>query len=339
MSSPTEASIRDYYDGGAGDEVTLAENIAAWRAVRFRPRVLRNVADVSTRIALLGSDLSSPVLVAPTALHGLAHPDGESATRRGTAQAGSLMIVSTRSSVPIEQVAESAQGPWWMQVYAMRDRALTFDLVGRAAAAGATALVLTGDTPVVGTKKRPSQGIDVPALHLRNLRAQTRRTDLSAFDVEQDPTVDLRFIEELATASGLPVLVKGVVRGDDALECVAAGASGVIVSNHGGRQLDRAIPTAEALPEVVAAVGGAVPVIVDGGIRNGLDVLAAIALGARSVMVGRPVLHALWEGGSGGVTRLLDGLREELAHAMALAGVLAPGEAPPDLVSTTRRAS
>ena len=330
MNPPSVETVQDYYEGGSGDETTLAENVTAWRAIRFRPRVLQDVGEVSTRIELLGARLSGPLLVAPTALHGLAHPEGEIATRRGAAEAGSLLILSTRSSVPVEQVAAAATGPWWFQIYAMRDRGLTLDLAMRAAAAGAGALVLTGDTPVVGVKRRQTPGLDVPALHLQGLRSQTGR-DLSPIDVEQDPTVDLRFIADLADASGLPVLVKGVLRGDDARACIDAGASGVIVSNHGGRQLDRAIPTAWALPEVAAAVHGQVPVLVDGGIRTGLDVLAALALGADGVLLGRPVLAAL-AGGAAAVARCLGDLRDELAHVMALAGANSVAGIDTDLV-------
>ncbi|MBW4041822.1 MAG: alpha-hydroxy-acid oxidizing protein [Acidobacteria bacterium] len=336
MKPPTGETVRDYYEGGSGDETTLVENVRAWRAVRFRPRVLRDVGEVSTSTQLLGSRLSGPVLVAPTALHGLAHPDGEVATRRGTAQAGSLMILSTRSTVPLEQVAAAATGPWWFQIYAMRDRGLTLDLAARAAQAGARALVLTGDTPVVGVKRRRTPGLDVADLHLEHLRSQTGR-DLSPSDVEQDPSVDLRFIGDLQKAVGLPVLVKGVLRGDDALACIDAGAAGVIVSNHGGRQLDRAIPTAWALPEVAAAVHGQVPVLVDGGLRAGLDVLAALALGAGGVLLGRPVLAALADGGAAGVERCLMDLHHELAHVMALAGASSPAEVGADLVRTIAR--
>ena len=331
MTPPLDRTVRDYYDGGSGDETTSAENEAAWRAVRFRPHVLRDVGEVLTGIELLGARLSGPVVVAPTALHALAHPDGEAATARGAAAAGSLLVLSTRSWVPLEQVAAAAAGPWWLQVYAMRDRGLTLDLARRAAAAGAAALVLTGDTPVVGAKKRATPGLDVPALHLQHLREQTG-SDLTARDVEQDPTVGPAFIEALHRATGLPVLVKGVLRGDDALACLAAGAAGLIVSNHGGRQLDRAVATARALPEVVEAVGGTAPVLVDGGVRSGLDVLAALALGADAVLVGRPALHALGADGAQGVTDLLTRLHGELAHAMALVGARTPAEVTADLV-------
>lgn len=332
MDAPTDSTVLDYYEGGSGDETTLRENSAAWQAIRFRPRVLRDVGRVSTRIELLGASLASPVVVAPAALHALAHPDAERATRRGTARAGSLMVLSTRSSIPLEQVAGAAPDPWWFQVYAMRHRGLTLELAERAAAAGASALVLTGDTPVVGRKKRPTPGLDVTGLHLDNLRTQTTRA-LTRADVEQDPTLDFGFIEELRRASGLPVLVKGVLRGDDASACIDAGAAGLIVSNHGGRQLDRAIPTAVALPVVVAAVEGGAPVLVDGGIRSGLDVLAALALGAKAVLIGRPILAGLTADGAAGVERVLLRIRSELEHVMALAGATDAGAVDRGLVA------
>jgi 4-hydroxymandelate oxidase len=330
MSTPSEASVRDYYEGGSGEETTLRENELAWQALRFRPRVLRDVSAVSTSVELLGTRLPTPIGVAPSALHGLAHEQGEVATRRGAADAGALMVASMRASVPLERIGAAATGPWWQQVYAMRDRDLTLELTARAAAAGASALVLTGDTPVVGGKKRASPGLDVAALHLEHLRAWTGRA-LTAADVAQDPGVDLRFVREMEAASGLPVLVKGVLRADDALACVDAGAAGLIVSNHGGRQLDRAVPTALALPGVAAAVRGQVPVLVDGGLRSGLDVLAALALGAQAVLVGRPVLRAL-AAGAAAVTDALAGLRDELETAMRLAGATDLSEVGRDLI-------
>ena len=287
--------VRGYWDGGAGR--TAAAASAAWEAVRLRPRVLRDVSTVDTALELLGSRLSTPVLVGPTALHGLAHPDGEVATARGTAAAGSLLVLSTRSSRALEEVPA---GPWWIQAYVMRDRGRTRALVQRAAAAGATAVVLTGDTPYLG-------------------RRAVRRAPLPP-EQEQDPSAGPEMITELAQASGLPVLVKGVLRGDDAVACLDAGASGIVVSNHGGRQLDRAVATAVALPEVVDAVAGRGPVLVDGGLRSGLDVLCALALGADGVLLGRPVLWALAADGAAGVQACLEALTQDLAHAMGLAG-------------------
>lgn len=302
--------VRRYWDGGAGDELTLGEASAAWTRLRLRPRVLRDVSAVDTSLELLGSRLATPVLAGPTALHGLAHPDGEAATARGATDAGSLLVVSTRSSRPLEEVP--AAGPWWLQTYVVRDRGLTRALVQRAAAAGATALVLTGDTPYLGQR---AVGRDpLPPAQ------------------EQDPSVGLEVVAELAEAAGLPVLVKGVLRGDDALACLDAGAAGIVVSNHGGRQLDRAVATAGALPEVVDAVAGRAPVLVDGGLRCGLDVLCALALGADAVLLGRPVLWALAADGAAGVQACLDALTADLAHAMGLAGARSLSALTRDLV-------
>jgi 4-hydroxymandelate oxidase len=310
-SAAVPDEVRRYWDGGAGDEVAVREAAAAWARVRLRPRVLRDVSCVATSVELLGSRLRTPVLVGPTALHGLAHPDGEAATARGAAAAGSLMVVSTRSSRPLEEVPA---GPWWLQVYVVRDRGRTRALVQRAAAAGATALVLTGDTPYLGQ------------------RSALGRAPLPP-EQEQDPSVGLEAVGELAAASGLPVLVKGVLRGDDALACLDAGAAGVVVSNHGGRQLDRTLATADALPEVVAAVAGRAPVLVDGGLRSGLDVLCALALGADAVLLGRPVLWALAADGAAGVQACLEALTADLAHAMGLAGAARLAEVSASLVA------
>jgi 4-hydroxymandelate oxidase len=292
-----------YVDGGSGDEVTRDEAAAAWGALRFRPRALRDVSSVDSGTSLFGVDLAAPVLVAPTASHGLVHADGEVATALGAATAGSALILSTRATRPIADVAAAADGRWWFQVYVMRDRRATHDLVRRAADAGARALVLTGDTPVLG--RRPRAG----------------RLEPLAAHLEQDPAATAADIGWLADVSGLPVLVKGVLRGDDAARCVDAGAAGIVVSNHGGRQLDRAVATALALPDVVAAVGSQVPVLVDGGIDDGGDILAALALGAAAVLVGRPVLWALAAGGADGVRTTVVALGDDLRQVMALAGV------------------
>ncbi|GIG29715.1 alpha-hydroxy acid oxidase [Cellulomonas marina] len=310
-----------YYASGSGAETTLAEAARAWSAFRLRPRTLRDVRTVSTAARLLGTDLALPVGVAPMAFHALAHPEAERATAAGTDRAGGLFVLSTRCSLRIEDVAAAA-GPWWFQVYVMRDRSLTRALVERAAAAGARALLLTGDTPYVGAK-RAVGGVRIPlsAEHfLVNLAEHLPADpDVPAL-TEQDPSIDTDVIAWLQEVSGLPVLVKGVLRGDEAVRCLDAGAAGVVVSNHGGRQLDRAVPAALALAEVVDAVGGRAPVLVDGGVRSGLDVLVALALGADAVLLGRPVLWALAAGGADGVADLLDQVRAELSHAMALVG-------------------
>ena len=311
-------AVFDYYAGGSGEESTLADNTAAWARLRLRPRILRDVSSVDTSTELLGVKLAAPVLVAPTAFHSLAYPEAELATARGTREAGSLLVLSSRASRRIEDVAALA-GPWWFQVYVFRDRGLTRALVQRAVAAGARALVLTGDTPYVGRKRRNRGDSALPLPDeelLVNLEGLTHRSL-----AEQAPDTSFADLDRLREDSGLPVLVKGVLRADDARECLHHGAAGLIVSNHGGRQLDGALATAEALPEVVEATGGRVPVLVDGGVRSGGDVLRALALGARAVLLGRPVLWGLATGGADGVRQVLDSLREDTAHTLALAGL------------------
>jgi 4-hydroxymandelate oxidase len=314
---------RDVYDfiaGGSGQERTLRANARAWREVPLLPRVLRDVSAVDTAVVVNGTPLATPIAVAPTAAHRMVHPDGEVATATGAAGAGALYVLSTRSSRPVEEVgaaAAAAGGTWWFQVYVMRDRELTAGLVRRAAAAGATALVLTGDTPVVGSKRRDRGGTVIDE---RDFIGNTGSlAHPSASGQARDLTLaDIGWLGEVS--GGLPVIVKGVLRADDAIACVGHGAAAVIVSNHGGRQLDGAIATARALPGVVAALAGRCEVYVDGGLRTGEDILAALAVGARAVFVGRPVLWALAAGGAAGVSDLLTGLTDDLAHAMALAG-------------------
>lgn len=314
--------VYDYYAGGAGRERTLRASEKAWRQVGLAPRVLRDVSVVDTSARLLGTEFVTPLAVAPCGYHGLAHPDGELASATGAARAGALFVLSTRSSRRIEEVAEvlaAEQGTWWFQVYMMRDRELTAGLARRAAAAGAAALVLTADTPVVGRKRRDSaDGVVSDEHFLVNLGPLD---DLTAADQAADATfTDIGWLRE--AGGGLPVVVKGVLRGDDAAACRAAGAAAVIVSNHGGRQLDGAVTAAAALPGVTAALshddGG--EIYADGGIRTGEDALAALALGAAAVFLGRPVLWALTCGGAADVGSLLSGLTDDLAHAMALAG-------------------
>lgn len=326
------AAVYEYYAGGAGRQRTLRANLKSWRQVWLAPRVLRDVSAVDTRTDLLGSAMATPVGVAPTAFHRLAHPDGEVATAAGAAAAGALYVLSSRSSCRIEDVGAAVAaggGTWWFQVYVMRDRSLTAGLVRRAAGAGASALVLTADTPVVGRKweGRPGRPAASDADFLANLGPLS---DLGAAEQAADVTfADIGWLA--ASAGGLPVVVKGVLRPDDALACAAQGAAAIIVSNHGGRQLDGAVPAARALPEVAAAISAGFPdfgVYVDGGIRAGQDVLFALALGARAVFVGRPVLWALACAGADGVRGLLAGLTADLAHAMALAGAASAAEIP-----------
>jgi 4-hydroxymandelate oxidase len=249
------AEVADYVDAGAGAEVTAGEAVAAWDRYRFLPHVLRDVSVVDTSVELLGTRLRQPILGAPTAYQRMVHPGGEAEMARGVAGAGGLLVVSTRSTVRLEDVAATGC-PWWFQVYVMR-RSLTEALVDRAVAAGAGALVLTGDTPYVGRKPRVTDGIPIdPTAASINVVDHLLPGEDADEAMDQDPAATLADIAWLAGRSGLPVLVKGVLRPDDAQACLDAGAAGIIVSNHGGRQLDRALSTAAALPAVVAAVAG-----------------------------------------------------------------------------------
>jgi len=317
-----------YYAGAADEERLLAENRAAWGRHRLHPRVLVDVSVVDPSTTLLGAPVASPVFVAPTAIQGLAHPDGEVATAVGAARAGACLILSSLATRSLEDVAEAApDAVRWMQVYVVRDRSATAELVARAKAAGYRALVVTVDAPVSGLRLRELRGqvrlpddLDLPNLAPSAGERAHRGGFMAVVTSEFDRSLTYDDIGWLAGLSGLPVVVKGVQRADDAARCVAAGAAGVVVSNHGARQLDDAPPTAEVLARVVDAVGGRAEVYVDGGIRRAADAAKALALGARGVGVGRPLLWALATGGSAGVASLLDWLRAELERVMALCG-------------------
>jgi 4-hydroxymandelate oxidase len=309
--------VFDYYAGGAESETTLAEAPGAWRSWRLRPRVLRGVAVADLSTTVLGSPVATPIGVAPWAYQALAHPDGERGTARGAAAAGALLCASTSASTSLEDVvAVEPAAPKWFQLYRLHSPAYTDDLARRAGAAGYRALVLTVDLPVLGRRRRDARHdfalpADLPLANHPPPGTPAADSPLWTFD-------DIGRFGEL---SGLPVVVKGVLRDDDAVRCVQAGAAAVWVSAHGGRQADPVVPSAHALPEVVAAVGDDVEVYVDGGIRAGSDVLTALALGATAVFVGRPAIWGLAVDGAGGVSRVLGGLAEELAHTMALCGV------------------
>ena len=320
--SRLEPAAADFFAAGSGSERSLAAAVAAWDDWCFAPRVLTDVSVVDTTLELFGLRLPSPVAVAPVAFHALAHAEGELASASGAERAGALYVMATRATRRIEEVA-ARLSRWWFQVYVLNDRGLTGSLVDRAVSAGARALVLTGDTPIVGRKPRPAGPIPLSNEdYLVNLGLELAESatpgarDLTA----EDPGITEEVIGWLAERSGLPVLVKGVLRADDAERCLSAGAAGVIVSNHGGRQLDGALAPAHAIEEVAAAVDGRGPVLLDGGVRDGRSVLKALCLGADAVMVGRPAIWALAAGGEEGVFELLEGLRLELAEAMALAG-------------------
>lgn len=329
----------DYYAGGAMSETTLRDNVTAWDRWRLHPFVLRDVSRVSTTTTVLGAQVSTPILVAPTAYHRLAHDEGEKATARAAADVGTVMVVSTLATTSLEDVAAAVpEAPRWFQLYVFADRGYAGELVDRAVAAGYRALTLTVDAPVLGHRPRDERNrFALPeGLGMANLSTQLPAAEgsgLAALFAEgHDRSLSFDDLAWLRERAGIPVVVKGVHRGDDAARCVDAGADAVVVSNHGGRQLDSAVATAMALPEVVEAVDGRCEVLVDGGLRSGADVLKALAMGARAVLIGRPVLWALATGGAEGVATLLAGLTRELAHAMTLSGVTTVTDVPRDLV-------
>ncbi|RZU31317.1 4-hydroxymandelate oxidase [Blastococcus saxobsidens] len=323
--------VFDYYAGGAETETTLAEATAAWRSWRLRPRVLRGIGAVDLRTELLGTPVRTPIGVAPWAYQGMAHPDGELGTARGAAAAGALMTVSTSATHTPEEVAAATDGPRWFQLYRLHSARHTDDLARRAGDAGYRALVLTVDLPLLGRRRRDLRSdFALPA----DLRLANSPADGGAPELQPHAPAPWTFddIARFGDLSRLPVVVKGVLRGDDAVRCVEAGAAAVWVSTHGGRQVDPAVASAHALPEVVAAVGEDAEVYADGGIRSGSDVLTALALGASAVFLGRPVVWGLATGGDAGVTGVLDGLAEELAHTMALCGLPEVRSVPRDTV-------
>lgn len=338
----------DYYASGSDDEITLRANRHAWERLAIRYRVLVDVSQRVTKTTVLGADVATPILVAPTAFHKLATPEGESAAARAAGDAGTVMINSTLSTTPVEEVVAAATGPVWFQLYVYRDRGATEALVARARDAGCRALVLTVDAPLLGTRERDVRNsFTLPdGLRIENMLA-AGRAELPADALESglaayfatliDPALTFDDVSWLAEISGLPVVVKGLVRGDDAVRTIEAGASGIVVSNHGGRQLDTSIATADALREVVGEVrthcGDRGEIYVDGGIRRGTDVLKALALGARAVLVGRPILWGLAAGGREGAARALAMLNAELDLAMALAGCPALESITPDLIA------
>ncbi|MDQ4037187.1 MAG: alpha-hydroxy-acid oxidizing protein [Actinomycetota bacterium] len=348
-------AVYDYYAGGSETETTLREAPLAWRRWRLRPRMLSGVISPDLSTTLLGAQVGCPVGVAPWALQRMAHPDGELATAAACARTGTLMTVSTAATVPLAEVAAVApESPKWFQLYHVHDRAYTDDLVRRAADAGYRALVLTVDLPVLGRRYRdivndfqlpeglvlanhpdltdPEDSAEAP-VHADDMREPLRRLDSALDASDQTPPWTYADLERIAGLTDLAVVVKGVLRGDDAAQCLAAGASAVWVSTHGGRQVDRAIPSSAALSDIVAAVGDQTEIYVDGGIRSGTDVLIALALGARAVFCGRPIIWGLTTGGADGVAAVLTELRAQLAHSMTLCGVASVERVSRDLLA------
>src|SRR5215207_8599680 len=301
-----EAGVLGYFAGGAGDELTLRDNVAAWERWRLRPRMLTGIAEWDAGTELLGGRLSMPVLVAPVAFQRLVDPGAEAGMARAAAAAGTAMCLSTLATALPAEVAEAAPGGrHWFQLYCFSDEAVTTALMESAVESGFEAIVVTVDAPRAGNRERDfrtgfalPEGLGVPSMQAA-LGTDRAVTVQEAFSLV-DPALSWPDLEALASRCGLPVMVKGVLTGEDAALAVEHGAGGVVVSNHGGRQLDRVAATADALEEIVEAVGGRVPVLVDGGIRRGVDVAVALALGADAVLVGRPALWGLAVGGEEG---------------------------------------
>jgi 4-hydroxymandelate oxidase len=315
-----------YYAGGAGDEITLRDNVEAWRRVAIRPRVMVDVSAVDPRVTVLGRERAHPILVAPTAFHRLATPEGERATARAAAAGDTVYCLSSLATTSVAQAAAAAPGaPRWFQLYVFKDRAVSDELLAAAVEHEYEAIILTVDLPVLGVRERDMRsGFAIQeATAIPSVSATGRTEPLSMLEVGQliDASLTWADVERFAAQCGLPVIVKGVLTAEDAVRAAEHGAAGVVVSNHGGRQLDTVLSGADALPEVVDAAGDRLEVLVDGGIRRGSDVLKALALGARAVLVGRPVLWGLACGGEVGARRVLNMLRIELDNALALAGV------------------
>ncbi len=326
-----QKSAYDYYAGGAEDERTVVENRRGFDRLAIRPRVLTGVDSIDLTTPLLGLTLPFPIGLAPTAFNQLGHPEGERAAARAAGKARTLMCVSTIASTSLEDVAAAADGPLWFQLYVYKDRAVTIDMVARAEAAGYRALVLTVDTPRLGRRERDVRNkfalppdVSIANLERYGTPEALRWAGGSSFTEYVHKLLDSGLtwesVDWLRSVTKLPVLIKGILTAEDAALALAHGAAGIVVSNHGGRQLDGAIATIDALPEIVAAVAGRAPVLLDGGIRRGTDVFKAVAIGANAVLIGRAYLWGLAAEGEAGVSRVLEMLRRELELTMALAG-------------------
>jgi 4-hydroxymandelate oxidase len=323
---------------GADDEIIAAENITAWRRLRLRPRVLRDIAHVDTRVTLLGNELPFPILVAPTGRHKLFNPEGEAASARGAAAAGVPYVMATNANVTIEAVAaERRRAPQWFQLYYWPNRSEVEALIDRLAAAGFGALMLTVDAPVPGWSPRAARLQHEPSPEIRNINMPGSPMARTAYHPDFIGKViypaTWRELEWLVKRAPMPVMVKGVLRADDAVRCAECGARAVIVSNHGGRHLDTTVTTAAVIGEVASALAGKAEVYVDSGIRRGTDILKALALGARAVLIGRPIIWGLSVHGADGVKTVLEHLRNELVQAMQLTGTASLAEATPDLLA------
>jgi L-lactate dehydrogenase (FMN-dependent) and related alpha-hydroxy acid dehydrogenases len=310
----------EYVAGGAADEITLRWNRQSFNRILLRPRVLEDVANIDTGVTLFGRAMPHPILLAPVAYQRLFHAEGEVEAALGAGNAEAIYVVSTASTTAIEDIASVATSPLWLQLYLQKDREVTRDLVARAEAAGVNALCFTVDTPVVGTRNRQQRASfrlpdDLPTPHLD----ATSRTRLTVVSDDREP-ITWRDVELVQSIAHVPVLLKGIMTGDDAGHAIDHGVAGIIVSNHGARNLDTVPATIDALPEVADRVAGRIPILLDGGIRRGTDIVKAIARGASAVMIGRPYVFGLAVDGAKGVTQVVSILRHELETAMALLG-------------------
>jgi isopentenyl diphosphate isomerase/L-lactate dehydrogenase-like FMN-dependent dehydrogenase len=315
-----------YFAGGAGDEVTLRENVEAFQRRHLRPRMLADVSNVTTETEVLGHKVSMPLLVAPLAYQRVAHPEGEVATAKAAASAGTVFCLSTLASTGPSEITE---GRRWFQLYVFSDRGITSELLAEAAEAGFEAVVLTVDVPLSGRRERDlrtsftlPEGL-VPSIGRAGMGERIAPHDAIRLFARD---VSWRDIETFSAQTSLPVLVKGILTAEDALLACESGAAGVVVSNHGGRQLDGVQASLDALPDIVEAVGGRVPVLMDGGVRRGTDVLKALALGAQATLAGRPFVWGLAVDGERGVMRVLELLRDEIELGLALLGCRSPAE-------------
>jgi 4-hydroxymandelate oxidase len=329
-----DPGVLGYFAGGAGDEVTLGDNLAAWKRWRLRPRMLVDVSAVDTAVELFGGPLSMPVIVAPVAYQRLVDPEGEVAMARAAAAAGTAMCLSTlATALPSEVAAAAPGGRHWFQLYQFRDAAITQAIMDEAIGHGFEAIVVTVDLPPGGNRERDlrtgfklPEGLGIPSVSAAlGDRAATVEETFELMDL----SLEWDSFGELAAGCGIPVLVKGILTAEDAALALEYGAAGIIVSNHGGRQLDCAVSSADALPEIVDVIAGRVPVLVDGGIRRGTDIALALALGADAVLVGRPALWGLAAGGAAGAERVLSILRAELELTLGLCGCPSPRDLTP----------
>lgn len=313
-----------FYAYGCGVEQSVEENVTAWRRWHLRPRMLRGSEKLTTKTMVLGTEVAMPVLLAPCGLNRLAHDDGELAVARAAAAAGTIQVLSSTTSVPLETVAAATDAPKWFQLYCDATPSGTDERIRRALDNGFRALAVTVDTPCLGVRYKGLADLQAFAAELARIEAQ------GAFI--ETPNLDWAEIERICSTFDVPVLLKGILHPDDAILAAEHGAAGVIVSNHGARQLDGTIPPALALPDIARAAGGRLEVYVDGGVRSGTDVLRALALGARAVLVGRPYLWALAIDGETGVRELLARLEAEIRNAMALSGQNDPAAVDGDIV-------